>query len=101
MNCNAHESMHSHENSYIEGFEGNKIYLKPSNVYVAKNGIFINVDNEFHLVNCLEKDARGVYLDINKEASLDNIIVGDCKHCGDATVFGICMNSQCSGKKKN
>ncbi len=56
----------------IEKIAENKIYLKPTIVYVAKNGIFINVQGNLLAVNHLEMDQEGVY--INKDRLINDYL---------------------------
>lgn len=86
-------------NCCIKEVIGSKVYLKPTTVYVANNGIFINVGGYLHCINHLEMDSRGVYIDA-KRADVGDWFVGECPVCRDATVFGICVNGACPSKQR-
>jgi hypothetical protein len=43
-------------------FENNRLYVQPGSVYVAPNGIFLNIDGEFYGVTSLEVDENGIYI---------------------------------------
>ncbi len=38
------------------------MYIEPGSIYVASNGIFLNIDGEFYGVTSLEVDEKGVYI---------------------------------------
>ncbi|WP_068470513.1 hypothetical protein [Candidatus Protochlamydia phocaeensis] len=79
---------------------GNKVYLNPTTVHIANNGIFINVGGSLHGVNNLGMDSQGVYIDATR-AGVGDWVVGECPVCRDVTVFGVCMNDACPTKNRD
>ncbi len=43
-------------------YEEDRLYVEPGSVYVASNGIFLNIDGEFYGITSLEADENGVYI---------------------------------------
>lgn len=80
--------------SSIDKVEGHKIYLKPSVIQIAKNGIFINVAGQLRAINHLEVDEQGVYFDAHKQAATGDL----CPVCGLSLVWGFCINPDCASK---
>ena len=77
--------------SSIAKIQDSKVYLKPSSVQVAKNGIFILVEGHLVLIDHLQLDEDGIYFNLT-ECSC-------CPVCGFPLVFGFCVNPDCPGKR--
>ncbi|MGE4574350.1 MULTISPECIES: hypothetical protein [Parachlamydia] len=83
----------SNDNCSIAKIDGNKIYLKPGLVQIAKNGIFINFEEQLIPINHLEMDEEGVYFDAVKMSS------ENCWRCGFPLICGFCFNLLFPGKQ--
>jgi hypothetical protein len=70
--------------------------LKPTTVYLADNGIFINVGGSLCCVNHVESDDKGVYV---FQDGISDVFIGKCLYCGDITIGGYCVNSECKSKR--
>ncbi|CUI18126.1 putative secreted protein (plasmid) [Candidatus Protochlamydia naegleriophila] len=85
------------ERSAVKEIVGNKLYLKPTTVHIANNGIFLNIQGALIRVNHLEVDDKGVYIDALK-AGAGDIFMGECPVCHDITICGVCTNGACPTK---
>ncbi len=67
--------------------EEEKLYVQPGSIYVASNGIFLNIDDEFYGVTSVEVDEKGVYIPVP--------IAGFCgkhgQYPGSSTVCPYCL----------
>lgn len=72
----------------------NKVYLKPGNIQIAQNGIFIMIDGQLMPIDHLEMDQEGVYFEPHR------MRIENCETCGLPIAFGKCVNPACPSKKK-
>ena len=82
------------EDSSIQKVVENKVYLKPGNIQIAQNGIFITVDGNLMPIDHLEMDSEGVFFEPHR------VRIENCETCGLPIVFGKCVNPACPSKKK-
>lgn len=72
-----------------------KLYVEPSSIYIAPNGIFLNIDSELYGITSLEVDEKGIFI--------PTPMLGFCgKHghyAGHATTCPYCLAEK--NKKKN
>lgn len=96
LNCYAAETFFDEvSESSIQKACENKFYLKPGSVQIAKNGIFIHVDNQLLPINHLAMDDEGVYFEPSYSAKIES-----CETCGLPLLWGKCANPSCPSKKK-
>jgi hypothetical protein len=43
-------------------FADDRLYIESGSIYVASNGIFLNIDGELYGITSLESDENGVYI---------------------------------------
>ena len=48
--------------AYASYEDENKVYIEPGCIYVAPNGIFLNIEGELYGVTSIEADENGVYV---------------------------------------
>ncbi len=95
LNCFSTESVpNDYSATSIQKVVNNKVYLKPGQVQIAKNGIFITHEGELLAVSHLESDSEGVYFEPER------MKVESCETCGLPLLWGKCVNPKCPSKKK-
>lgn len=48
--------------AYASCGDDDRLYVEPGCIYVAPNGIFLNIEGEFYGVSAIEADENGVYV---------------------------------------
>jgi|GEM_PF-4499596 len=77
--------------------DNDRLYIEPGSIYVASNGIFLNIDGEFYGITSIEVDENGVYI----AAPIAGFCGKHGRYPGNAKVCPYCANEKDKKPKKS
>ena len=94
LHDDAIEQIAANEINCVQGYENDKIYLKPSSMYPSEHGLYLNLNGvDFIRLSNVSSDDNGCFV-IARE------IFNRCPFCRQL-YFVKCKNPQCPGKPKS